>query len=101
MPAAAVNEAVERFNLATALKRFRSAMFERRVNGLAAIAEAALRSKRSNANGTQWLTIAGMTEWLAAEGILEECFSRNAHNELMRRSADLLKFLGENGKLET
>ncbi len=89
---------VERFNMEIALKRFRCGNVERQLNGLSAIMDATTRCRKYTQG---WLQVGTLMEWCNKSQILEDCFGKNSHSELMKKSVDLLKFLAEHNKFET
>jgi hypothetical protein len=88
---------VEKFNMEIALKRFRCGNVERQLNGLTALMDAIPRSRKYNAG---WLQVGTYLEWCSKNQVLEDCYGKNSHPELMKRSVDLLKFLAEQNKLD-
>ena len=81
-------EAYADFNLAFALKCFRSSLLPKRIHGLTCIDQVL----RRNGSSQQ------LVEWLNKHEILLDLFGRDTHPELIRRSKDTLVFLAkENG----
>jgi hypothetical protein len=86
-----VNKLTETFSLEMGLKRFRSAVVERRLNGLATILEYATAMVRYAgqplARGASYMTPKLLLEWIAEHQVLEDCFSaKKGHPELMKRA---------------
>jgi len=94
----------ESLELKVAERCLKSAFFEKRVKGLNELKEMYWRV-RNSANKdfqpkVQWLTLERLGEWLEAAGILEFVFLENPHDELIKRSADVVRGMAQGGALK-
>lgn len=98
-PTETTRATVEFFNLAAAYRRFQSSVVERRINGLTALAEIVARVRYHTHYRTA-ITPPQMLVYLAENKVLETCFGKGSHPELMKRSLDIFRFIAQEQKLE-
>jgi ubiquitin C-terminal hydrolase len=93
---------IDRFILHTALMRLQSSNVERRINGMTALSELVERSKKAaSPNSRTTIKPEEMIKWITENEVLETVFHADAHSELMKRSADILKFFATQNHLQT
>ena len=90
---------LECFALECAYKRFISPIVERRINGMSYLQDYASQIRRPHT--ATWLSAQGFVEWVQNKRILAESFGAQGHPELMRKSAELLRFIASEQRLET
>jgi hypothetical protein len=91
----------DKFVLDTSLKRFRSPIMERKVNGMMHLQEVINNVAIKKYSTQQTATSpAVMLQWLHENQILEECFGKHSHHELMRRTTDIFKFIAAEHALD-
>lgn len=86
-----VSRVRHQFRLALALRCLSSVVLERQLDGMQYLEdEADLLFSKSRSG---WLTTKRLTEWIAANRVLERIFARGTHYELVRRAGSLVLFL--------
>ena len=124
MPSEQVGEVTERFQLDVSLKCLGSPSLEKRLQGLQVInslIEMAARKETTRSfqstygpSGysypstvhtrmptTKWLSSSALLSWIQENKIVDELFGEKMHQELLKRSNDLFRFITSNGKLTT
>ena len=87
----------EQYRLAIALMFVRSGLLERQLEGLQYIVDATKDVRR---DGSHWLRPTGFASWVQSSRLLVHVFSHRSHYELLKRCAEVLKFLLSHDLLE-
>ncbi|SPQ99121.1 unnamed protein product (mitochondrion) [Plasmodiophora brassicae] len=105
---------LDEFELDVALKRFRSPIVEKQLNGMEFLHDTMhvcknndmySRSCRSGADGGwaavrwQWLDSHKFIVWMDEHHVWEDAFGEHAHPQLMKRASELLRFICREGEL--
>ncbi|KAH3767551.1 ubiquitin carboxyl-terminal hydrolase 34 [Pelomyxa schiedti] len=101
IPAAECGEIMETMSLSVALKCFTSGFLEKRVYGLQSISNMSLYIRNSEqsapqstaSKSTKWMTSKYFIKWLEDNGVIDALYGPSAHQQLLSRMSDLLRFL--------
>ncbi len=86
------SQMLDAFTLEVALLTFKSAFLQQKVVGLKILTEVVRKMK---ANTFIHLTLEQFRDWLATHRIYENIFDRDTHDQLVKVSGELLRFLFE------
>jgi len=97
-------ENVEILELQIAMKLITCPFLEKRVKGINELNEIINKVKARAVNSltqvqSKWLTSSILVEWLEVNNVVATLFSENSHLEIIKRSSDVLAFIGGCNKL--